>query len=126
MGPPDPPLTGGPLTVHLVWVGRADLDLTVTAPDGATYSAERGAGVIAQDVGCPGAHDANPGGIESATFRAPAPGRYVVRVDYAVPCADDAPVAYRVLLDTGARRRVVTGTATPLQRTPNAAEIVLP
>lgn len=125
-GPPDPPLSGGPLTVHLVWAGSADLDLVVTDPAGTTHSAETDTGVVAADVGCTADHGAETGGIETATFAAPARGRYVVRVDHSASCGDAAPIDYRILLDRGARRRVVTGTATPLQRTPNAAEIVVP
>jgi len=125
-GPDDPALSTEGLVVHLVWDGSADLDLVLTDPAGATFSAEQGGPVVARDVGCHAGGQRIDGGLETATVPMPTPGRYRVGVDYAAPCGDAEPVAYRILLDTGGRRRVVTGTATPLQRTPNAAEIVLP
>jgi hypothetical protein len=122
---PDPPVAAHGLAVHLVWAGPADLDLFVTDPQSVTFSGEHGRGVVAADVGCKEAVR-NGGGVETARWEAPATGRYRVGVEFAAPCGAPVAVPYRVLVDLDGTRRTTEGTATPLQRTPNAVEVVVP
>jgi hypothetical protein len=109
--------------VHLVWAGPADLDLLVTDPGGRTYSVEHPGDVIAGDAGCERAEGV---AVETASWAAPPSGRYRVGVDFPQACAATDAVPYRVVVDVAGARRVVDGTATPLQRTPNAVEFVVP
>lgn len=121
---PAPPVVASGLAVHLVWRGDADLDLVVTDPAGETYAADRPGTVMSGDVGCPAA--ASGGGVETATWDAPATGRYRVGVAYPEACDEAGAVEYRILVDVDGRRRATDGIAVPLQRTPNAVEVVFP
>lgn len=120
---PEPPLAPTGVRVHLVWAGPADLDLLVTDPSGRTYSVEHPGDVIAGDAGC---ERAGGVAVETASWTAPPPGRYRIGVDFPQACAATDGVPYRVVVDVAGARRVVDGTATPLQRTPNAVEFVVP
>jgi hypothetical protein len=122
---PDPPVVATGLAVHLVWAGPADLDLFVTDPAGETFSVDRPGDVVAGDAGCT-SDGGSTDGIETARWATPVAGRYRVGVDFPAACGDVGGVPYRVLVDVAGTRRRIDGTATPLQRTPNAVELVIP
>ena len=125
-----PPPTGAPgLTVTLVWVAPADLDLYVTEPglESVYYALPRtrAGGVLEADVRC--ADAAADGGRERVHWTTPPPGRYRVGVDLPEVCRGRAhEVPYRVAVELDGGVRVYDGRAHPGVREPRVVEFAVP
>jgi hypothetical protein len=115
---------GEPLRVTLAWDAPVDLDLYVTTPSGQTVYYANPRDAFVRDARC-GAGAA--GGLEEARWRAPAPGRYRVGVDFPNACTDAVDTAvYRVVVDAGARHEEYVGTAERSKREPQVFEVTVP
>ena len=94
----------GDVQVTLVWSSRADLDLSVTGPDGEAvfYGNPSGAsgGTLDRDANFPCNSDTSSPAVENVFWpegKAPA-GSYVARIVYTSDCAGEGPQSFRLVI----------------------------
>ena len=122
--PDVPPSSGEALRVTLAWDAPVDLDLYVTTPRGETVYYANPGDAFVRDARC---DTLDAGRLEQARWRAPAPGRYRVGVDFPEACTEGVDAAaYRIVVDVGARREERAGTAQRGRRDPQVFEVTVP